>query len=353
MVNAEILQAFLWHISLYSHSLEDIDTEADLITQARHFIGIDLGLLREGICFDDVLLLLLLDIERQINKCDWSGAERNCQLFDRLAQNQKVSITLLFERWYHEAEVLRRQGFYDKALLCAYQAEAFADNPLHKFRTLLLRGDIESANNNRYEFGINSLSLALYEAEQLGQQYVAQVYNKMAHMCSMRYAGLGIYFLRKAQVIGDKLGDAQLILDNKFARANSYIVLAVRHPNEEQLFLDEAKRVLNSIQYDKLPLPQNKIYYKEMWARVNHDVEPLKDAYVFYAKINALDDVCRICDAIIEIGINYHQPAQALPYIAIYREALIKRNRKDVQANLGYLQQTEEIINGILGRETK
>ena len=43
MVNAEILQAFLWHISLYSHSQEDIDTEADLITQARYFIGIDLG----------------------------------------------------------------------------------------------------------------------------------------------------------------------------------------------------------------------------------------------------------------------------------------------------------------------
>ena len=48
MVNAEILQAFLWHISLYSHSLEDIDTEEVLITQARYFIGIDLGLLREG-----------------------------------------------------------------------------------------------------------------------------------------------------------------------------------------------------------------------------------------------------------------------------------------------------------------
>lgn len=175
----------------------------------------------------------------------------------------------------------------------------------------------------------------------------------MAHMCSMRYVGLGISFLRKAQVIGDKLGDAKLILDNKFARANSYIVLAMRYPNEEQLFLDEAKRVLASIEYDKLPLPQNKIYYKEMWARVNHDVEPLKEAYAFYAKINALDDICRICDAIIEIGINYHQPAQALPYIAIYREALIKRNRKDVQANLGYLQQAEEIINGILGRETK
>lgn len=108
MVNAEILQAFLWHIRLYSHSLEDIDTEADLITQARYFIGIDLGLLREGIRFDDVLLLLLLDIERQTNKCDWSGAERNCQLFDCLAQNKKVSITLLFERWYHEAVVFRR-----------------------------------------------------------------------------------------------------------------------------------------------------------------------------------------------------------------------------------------------------
>lgn len=89
MVNADILQAFLWHIGLYSHSLEDIDTEEVLITLARYFIGIDLGLLREGIRFDDVLLLLLLDIERQTNKCDWSGAERNCQLFDRLAQNKK------------------------------------------------------------------------------------------------------------------------------------------------------------------------------------------------------------------------------------------------------------------------
>lgn len=159
MVNEEILQAFLWHISLYSHSLDDIDTEEVLLTQARHFIGLDLGLLREGIRFDDVLLLLLLDIERQTNKCDWSSAERNCQLFDHLAQNKKLSIILLFERWYHEAEVYRRRGLYDKALACTYQAETFADNPLHKFRTLLLRGDIESANNNRYEFGINSLSL--------------------------------------------------------------------------------------------------------------------------------------------------------------------------------------------------
>ena len=31
MVNADILQAFLWHISLYSHSLEDIDTEENNI----------------------------------------------------------------------------------------------------------------------------------------------------------------------------------------------------------------------------------------------------------------------------------------------------------------------------------
>ena len=40
----------------------------------------------------------------------------------------------------------------------------------------------------------------------------------------------------------------------------------------------------------------------------------------------------------------------AVPYVELYRQMVIKRNRKDKDLNLDYIKKTEEIINGILGK---
>ena len=55
-------------------------------------------------------------------------------------------------------------------------------------------------------------------------------------------------------------------------------------------------------------------------------------------------------DAILEIGVNYNQVIQAVPYVELYRQMVIKRNRKDKDLNLDYIKKPEEIINGILGK---
>ena len=215
---------------------------------------------------------------------------------------------------------------------------------------LLQRGRIESSNKNRYEFSVNFLSAALYEAEQLGDAYVAHVYDGLAHMCGMQYASLGMYFLRKAQVVSERLGDANLIVGNKLSRVNNYAILAMRCPQDEAMFLDEAKKVLATVDYDSLPMIQNKMYYKELQGRIYHDVKPLIEACAYYQKVDSIDEVCRLCDAIMEIGINYNQVIQAVPYVELYRQMVIKRNRKDKDLSLDYIKKAEEIINGILGK---
>ena len=237
-----------------------------------------------------------------------------------------------------------------KAISCTRQTEKYAVGHELKFKMLLQRGIIESSNKNRYEFSVNSLSAALYEAEQLGDAYVAHVYDGLARMCGMQYASLGMYFLRKAQVVSERLGDANLIVGNKLSRVNSYAILAMRCPQDEAMFLDEAKKVLATVDYDSLPMIQHKMYYKEMQGRIYHDVKPLIEACTYYQKVDSIDEICRLCDAILEIGANYNQVIQTLPYVKLYRQMVIRRNRKDKELILDHIKEAEEIINGILGK---
>lgn len=307
-------------------------------------------MLREDLQYEKVLVQILNDISGQLNRCDWQAVDKSFKLFDEIAKNKPVLSSLQFERWYYAAESYYRRGLLDKAISCTRQTEKYAVGHELKFKMLLQRGRIESSNKNRYEFSVNSLSAALYEAEQLGDAYVAHVYDGLAHMCGMQYASLGMYFLRKAQVVSERLGDANLIVENKLSRVNNYAILAMRCPQDEAMFLDEAKKVLATVDYDSLPMIQNKMYYKELQGRIYHDVKPLIEACAYYQKVDSIDEVCRLCDAIMEIGINYNQVIQAVPYVELYRQMVIKRNRKDKDLSLDYIKKAEEIINGILGK---
>ena len=305
---------------------------------------------REDLQYEKVLVQILNDISGQLNRCDWQAVDKSFKLFDEIAKNKPVLSSLQFERWYYAAESYYRRGLLDKAISCTRQTEKYAVGHELKFKMLLQRGRIESSNKNRYEFSVNSLSAALYEAEQLGDAYVAHVYDGLAHMCGMQYASLGMYFLRKAQVVSERLGDANLIVGNKLSRVNNYAILAMRCPQDEAMFLDEAKKVLATVDYDSLPMIQNKMYYKELQGRIYHDVKPLIEACAYYQKVDSIDEVCRHCDAIMEIGINYNQVIQAVPYVELYRQMVIKRNRKDKDLSLDYIKKAEKIINGILGK---
>ena len=305
---------------------------------------------REDLQYEKVLVQILNDISGQLNRCDWQAVDKSFKLFDEIAKNKPVLSSLQFERWYYAAESYYRRGLLDKAISCTRQTEKYAVGHELKFKMLLQRGRIESSNKNRYEFSVNSLSAALYEAEQLGDAYVAHVYDGLARMCGMQYASLGMYFLRKAQVVSERLGDANLIVGNKLSRVNNYAILAMRCPQDEAMFLDEAKKVLATVDYDSLPMIQNKMYYKELQGRIYHDVKPLIEACAYYQKVDSIDEVCRHCDAIMEIGINYNQVIQAVPYVELYRQMVIKRNRKDKDLSLDYIKKAEKIINGILGK---
>ena len=307
-------------------------------------------MLREDLQYEKVLVQILIDISGQLNRCDWHAVDKNFKLFDEIAKNKPVLSSLQFERWYYAAESYYRRGLLDKAISCTRQTEKYAVGHELKFKMLLQRGRIESSNKNRYEFSVNSLSAALYEAEQLGDAYVAHVYDGLAHMCGMQYASLGMYFLRKAQVVSERLGDANLIVGNKLSRVNNYAILAMRCPQDEAMFLDEAKKVLATVDYDSLPMIQHKMYYKEMQGRIYHDVKPLIEACTYYQKVDSIDEICRLCDAILEIGANYNQVIQTLPYVKLYRQMVIRRNRKDKELILDHIKEAEEIINGILGK---
>lgn len=90
MTNTEILQAYLWNISLYSHKPEDQTVHNELIRQARKYIGLDIPNIRESIHYQDILELILMDVHGRFNTCDWYGAEKNLQLFDRIASGKMV-----------------------------------------------------------------------------------------------------------------------------------------------------------------------------------------------------------------------------------------------------------------------
>lgn len=349
MTNTEILRTFLWNINLYSYSPDEQSIHDDLVAKARKYIGLDIFMLREDLRYEDVLVLILNDISGQLNRCDWQSVDKNFRLFDEIAKNKPVLSSLQFKRWYYAAESFYRRGLLDKAISCTRQTEKYAVGHEQKFQMLLQRGRIESSNKNRYEFSVNSLSAALYEAEQLGEAYVAQAYNELAHMFGLRYAALGIYFLRKAQVVSERLGDANLLVRNKLSRVNSYAILAMRYPQDETLFLNEAKKVLATVDYDSLPMIQSKMYYKELQGRIYHDVEPLIEACAYYQKVDSIDEICRLCDAILEIGANYNQVIQTFPYVKLYRQMVIRRNRKDKELILDLIKEAEEIIYGKLG----
>ena len=350
MTNTEILRTFLWNINLYSYSPDEQAIYNELIVKARHFIGLDILMFRDGIHYEDVLELILYDISGQIQRCDWYAAHKNLMLFDEISRNKTVLGSMQFDRWFKAAEIYYRRGLLDKAISSTMEAEKYAVGHELKFKMLLQRGRIESSNKNRYEFSVNSLSAALYEAEQLGDAYLAHVYDELARMFGMRYVSLGMYFLRKAQVVSERLGDANLIVKNKLSKVNCYAILAMRYSQNETIFLSEAKKVLATVDYDSLPMIQNKMYYKELQGKIYHDVKPLIEACSYYQKVGSIDEVCQLCDAILVIGFNYNQVNQTLPYLELYRQMVIKRNRADKDFSLSYIKNVEEIINGTLGK---
>ena len=111
--------------------------------------------------------------------------------------------------------------------------------------------------------------------------------------------------------------------------------------------------MLSLIDYDNLPLLQNKMYYKELLGKITHDVDPVIEACKFYQGVDALDEICRCSDSIVVIGINFGQAAKALPYVEIYRKTAMKRNDKNLALELQYIQNAEDIIYGILGKQKK
>ena len=196
-------------------------------------------MLRVDLQYGDVLVQILNDISGQLNRCDWQSVDKNFRLFDEIAKNKPVLSSLQFERWYYAAESFYCRGLLDKAISCTVAAKKYAVGHEQKFKMLLQRGRIESSNKNRYEFSVNSLSAALYEAEQLGEAYVAQAYNELAHMFGLRYAALGIYFLRKAQVVSERLSDANECNESSLSNCRVQLALSTK---KDGMILERRKK---------------------------------------------------------------------------------------------------------------
>lgn len=281
-----------------------------------------------GLTPDDVLGMLYNRVTCHLNGCDTQKALQSIHIYKQIEKDFNIDGVPDLELDLEEIEAYRRLGENKKAIaLCDKFLKKKLDSP-YRVEALITKGSIESDESHQI-FGINSLSLALAEAEEDGTpELIAKCYMEMAKMIGTHYPSLGLSFLWKARVFYETVQDTEKASFTKSRMALAYFLLWQRV--KESRFLTEAKRMVNDdIKRENFAHPGAQASFDRLKGLINEDLALIESSMNFFEGIQAYGDFLRSTEFYIKTCLTLGDRDAAKQGAKRYENAALRLDDKE------------------------
>lgn len=284
-----------------------------------------------GLTPESVFVMLYNKVTYHMNGCGAEQALQTISVYRKIEKDFCIHFPFDIEIDFDEIELYRRLGDNVKALaLCNKMLKKQLDSPA-KVDLLITKGSIES-DESRQVFGINTLSLALAEAEADGTPVlIAKCYMEMAKMIGVHYPSLGLSFLWKARVFYEAVGDKERTSFTKSRMALAYFILW--QEKKDARFINEARRLVNEdIKREDFEHPGAQYSFDRLKGLITDDISLIKKAIDFYESIHAYGDVLRSAEFYIKLCLAQNNRSAAKEGASRYEQAaLVLKDEKRLE----------------------
>ncbi len=237
---------------------------------------------------------LLNQCSDALNKMRHPQALQLLRDYERITRSYPMPPELTFRFLYFQAELALRTGHYRKALhALELNLASFDRYPDLKFKLLLKAGKLE-CHSNRLNISPRYFSEALALAEsQAKPLMIAEAYGEIAHMFSIRYQGLAIYFHRKAERAYSEAGDSHNLTQQRINRAYLCAITARIKPNlnHKERLEDEAVTIFANTDTSRFN-PHEIRHFLHRKGVILRDENIIKRLIDDMAHVEALPDKC-------------------------------------------------------------
>lgn len=289
-----------------------------------------------GLMPDDVMFMLFNKTVCHLNACETKDALDTIKCYKMIERDFSMHGAPDFGVAANEIEAYQRLGNNKKALTLCDELLKMGLTSQQRVETLITKGAIESSDSH-WVFGINTLSLALAEAEADGTpRLIAKCYLEMAAMIGTHYPALSLSFLWKARVHYEKAKEAENVAFCKTRMAMAYFLLWHRCQQKEARFIDEAKRLVNDdLKREDFRHPGAQYSYDRLKGLINKDLELIETSIDFFEQIKAYGDFYRSVEFYIKTALTVDDREAAKRGAKRYEQTAAALND---QAHLNYIR---------------
>lgn len=258
-----------------------------------------------GLIPDDVMFMLFNKTVCHLNACETKEALDTIKSYKMIERDFSMHGALDFGIVANEIEAHRRLGDNKTALALCDELLKKELTSQQKVETLITKGAIESSDSH-WVFGINTLSLALAEAEADGTpRLIARCYLEMAAMIGTHYPALSLSFLWKARVHYEKAKEAENVAFCKTRMAMAYFLLWHKCQQKEERFIDEARRLVNEdLKREDFRHPGAQYSFDRLKGLLNDDLALIETSIDFFEQIKAYGDFYRSVEFYIKTALT-------------------------------------------------
>lgn len=280
-----------------------------------------------GLTIDNVMGLLLNRVGWCLNACETEEALKTIQEYKQIEKDFHIRGPLDYIIDKDEIEAFRRLGNNEKALKCCDEALGRELSPKQRAELLIIKGSIESGDSH-WVFGINTLSLALAEAEAVGApELIAKCYFELASMIGTHYPALGLSFLWKARVYYEKANESEQVAFCKSRMAMDYFLLWHRCQKKESRFIEEAKRLVNEdIRREDFRHPGAQCSFDRLKGLLNNDLKLIEESADFFESIKSYGDFYRSVEFYVKVALDLGDKDAVRKGIRRYKEKAVALN---------------------------
>lgn len=279
-----------------------------------------------GLTPNDVLGILYNKVTCNLNNCDSEQAIRTIGVYKKIERDFGISNSILDTNIdYNEIVAYRRLGKYSKALSLCDKMLAKELNSYVKVKVLITKGSLET-DESRQIFGINSLSLALAEAEANGTTaLIAECYIEINKMIGTHYPSLGLSFLWKALILYETEHDNGKISLTKSRMALTYFLLW--HQKKDDRFIDEARRLVNNeIKREDFAHPGAQYAFDRTKGLITNNVSLLEKSIDFFEGIHAYGEIFITAELLIKTYLDLGNVEEAKKNAVRFEQAALAIN---------------------------
>lgn len=259
----------------------------------------------DGLTPNEVLPLLLNMVGWQLNTCQAKEAIETIRQYKMIEKDFSIHGAPDFIIDKDEIEAYTRLGDNGKALELCDQLLKKSISHSQKVELLIMKGTIECDESHQV-FGINTMSLALAEAEADGNpSLIAKCYLEMARMLGTHYPALSLSFLWKARVHYEKANEYENAAFCKMRMAMAYFLLWHRCNQKEERFIVEARRLIDEdVKREDFRHPGACYSYDRDKGLINNDLQLIEKSIDFFESIKAYGEMYRSAEFYIKTALT-------------------------------------------------